>query len=102
MYVITDGTIAFPIGDKAGLPMVRISEYGAVVAGVFKEGGGAWAGKVVNAVSDYITGDCLYTRLADTLGRENTFEYSKEFVKTRLNTVKNSVFYRIFSQTRHI
>jgi len=68
-----DGTIAFPIGDKPGLPMVPICEYGGSVAGVFKEGAEAWAGKVVNVVSEYITGQALVEAWSKAIGKEVKF-----------------------------
>ena len=60
-------------GDKPGLPMVPISEYGGSVAGVFKEGATAWAGKVVNVVSEYCTGKQVVEAWTKAIGKEVKF-----------------------------
>mmetsp|Transcript_35994 Transcript_35994/g.60669 ORF Transcript_35994/g.60669 Transcript_35994/m.60669 type:complete len:351 (-) Transcript_35994:135-1187(-) len=65
-----DGTLALPLGDKPGLPMVSIAEYGGPVCGVFKEGADVWAGKVVNAVSQYCTGQEFVDAWSKAIGKE--------------------------------
>ena len=53
--------------------MVPIFEYGGTVAGVFKEGADTWAGKVVNVVSEYITGQYLVEIWSKAIGKEVKF-----------------------------
>jgi hypothetical protein len=65
-----DGTPALPLGDKPGLPMLSIAEYGGPVAGVFKEGADVWSGKVVNAVSQYCTGQEFVDAWSKAIGKE--------------------------------
>ena len=68
-----DGTLAFPIGTGPGLPMVSVSEYGGSVAGVFKEGPDAWAGKIVNVVSEYVSGDEFCQKLSKAIEKPVQF-----------------------------